>query len=157
MQRRAPKIILTLTAILAFLLPHPACAEPMSLENYLLSYNYDSRTEMKANSKQLIDLLEDGKAVLVDIRFKEEQQVWGPNFGLKIPLNELPKRLNELPKDKIIVTACPHKDRATIAMVYLRTQGFQARYLTDGLLGLAENLRGEEAKYFLELLPNPQP
>jgi rhodanese-related sulfurtransferase len=68
---------------------------------------------------------------------------------LKIPLNELPGRLDELPKDKIIVTACPHKDRAIIAMTYLRSKGIKARYLTDGLIGLAENLRGDSAMYFL--------
>ncbi|RLB64467.1 MAG: rhodanese-like domain-containing protein [Deltaproteobacteria bacterium] len=101
----------------------------------------------------MLDLLEDGKAVLVDIRFKEEQQAWGPNFGLKIPLSELPARLNELPKDKIIVTACPHKDRAIIAMSYLRSKGIPARYLSDGLIGLAENLRGDAALYFLMDLP----
>jgi len=138
---------------LAFGLFTPAfAAEPVTLENYLLGYTYESRIEMKASSKQLIDWLEDGKAVLVDIRFTEEQQAWGTGFGLKIPLNELPKRLAELPKGKIIVTACPHKDRATIAMVYLRAQGFDARYLSDGLLGLMENLRGDEAKYFMELI-----
>ena len=42
---------------------------------------------------------------------------------------------------QIIITACPHKDRATIAMVYLRSKGIQAKYLTDGLISLAENLR----------------
>ncbi|MDT8421994.1 MAG: rhodanese-like domain-containing protein [Desulfuromonadales bacterium] len=131
--------------------------ESISLEHYLLGYTYDSRKDMKATSKQALDWLEDGKAVLVDIRFAEEQQAWGIGFGLKIPLNELPKRLDELPRDKIIVTACPHKDRATIAMVYLRTKGFEARYLTDGLLGLMENLRGEDAKYFMELLPQEKP
>lgn len=130
-------------------------AEPITLENYLLGYTYETRIEMKASSKQVIDWLEDGKAVLVDIRFVEEQQAWGTGFGLKIPLNELPKRLAELPKDKIIVTACPHKDRATIAMVYLRTQGFDARYLSDGLLGLMENLRGDDARYFMELTAKP--
>lgn len=136
---------------------HGLAAEPISIENYLLGYNYESRKAMKATSKQALDWIEDGKAVLVDIRFAEEQQAWGTGFGLKIPMNELPNRLDELPKDKIIVTACPHKDRATIAMVYLRTKGFDARYLTDGLLGLMENLRGEDAKYFLELLPQEQP
>lgn len=64
----------------------------------------------------------------------------------------MPARLNELPKDKIIVTACPHKDRAIIAMSYLRSRGIPARYLTDGLVGLAENLCGEDALYFLKLM-----
>lgn len=145
---------LTIAVVLLFAAASQAVAgEPITLENYLLTYNYDSRDEMKVTSKKLLDLLEDGKAVLVDIRFKEEQQAWGMGFGLKIPLNELPKRLNELPKDKLIVTACPHKDRSNIAMVYLRTQGFRASYLSDGLIGLVENLRGDEAMYFMDLLP----
>jgi len=124
-------------------------ADDKALETYIANFDYDSRLEMKIGSEQLIDLLEDGKAVLVDIRFKEEQQVWGPSFALKIPLNELPARFAELPQDKIIVTACPHKDRAIIAMTYLRSRGIAARYLTDGLIGLAENLRGDDALYFL--------
>jgi len=151
------KLVYAVTAIGLGFASQATGAEPITLENYLLGYTYESRIAMKASSKQAIDWLEDGKAVLVDIRFAEEQQAWGTGFGLKIPLNELPKRLAELPKDKIIVTACPHKDRATIAMVYLRTQGFDARYLSDGLLGLMENLRGDEAKYFMELLPKGQP
>jgi rhodanese-related sulfurtransferase len=129
-----------------------AFANDKNLETYVANFNYDSRIEMKVHSEKLIDLLEDGKAVLVDIRFKEEQQAWGPSFALKIPLNELPARLNELPKDKIIVTACPHKDRAIIAMTYLRSKGIPARYLTDGMIGLAENLRGDSALYFIEAM-----
>jgi rhodanese-related sulfurtransferase len=145
------RALITLGLVSLFV-PGSMAAEPISIESYLLGYNYESRQEMKASSKQLIDWLEDGKAVLVDIRFAEEQQAWSTGFGLKIPLNELPGRLAELPKDRIIVTACPHKDRAIIAMVYLRTRGFEARYLTDGLLGLMENLRGEDARYFLKLI-----
>ena len=70
-----------------------------------------------------------------------------------IPLNELPGRLKELDTSKVIVTACPHKDRATIAMVYLRSKGIEAKYLTDGLIGLAENLRGDAAREFIQQLP----
>jgi len=149
---------LTILLVLATLLwtgATPALAGETTdgLDNYLRDYNYDARSEMKANSEMLLDWLEDGKAVLVDIRFAEEQQAWAMGFGLKIPLNQLPERLAELPKDKILVTACPHKDRAIIAMTYLRSKGYNARYLTDGLIGLAEHLRGDDAKYFMELLP----
>jgi rhodanese-related sulfurtransferase len=157
MRHLAQRALLAMAAAAVFALPGPVFAEPVALDDYLLGYSYASRKEMKASSKQLIDWLKDGRAVLVDIRFAEEQQAWGTGFGLKIPLNELPKRLVELPADKIIVTACPHKDRAAIAMVYLRTKGFEARYLTDGLLGLMENLRGDDARYFMELLPERQP
>ncbi|MBI2354571.1 MAG: rhodanese-like domain-containing protein [Deltaproteobacteria bacterium] len=105
---------------------------------------------MKIDSRELVALLRSGKGVLVDIRFPEEVAAWRTGFAVTIPLNELPKRLGELPRDKLVVTACPHKDRSAIAMAYLRTRGYNARYLTDGLIGLAEHLRGERAKDFME-------
>jgi rhodanese-related sulfurtransferase len=89
------------------------------------------------------------KAQLIDIRFHEERTAWKVGYSVNIPINELPGRLNEIDKDKIVVTACPHKDRAIIAMVYLRSQGIKARYLTDGLIGLAEHLRGDNAEEFV--------
>ena len=127
-----------------------ASAEESAFDTFLTQFNYETRVDMKIDDKELIKLLIEKKAVLVDIRFKEETKVWGMGFGLKIPLNELPKRLAELPKDKLIVTACPHIDRSGIAMTYLRTQGYNARYLVGGLTGLAENLRGDKAKSFME-------
>lgn len=137
----------------ALLLLAPALrvsAEDSAFDKMLGSFDYAARAEMKIDSKALASLLVQKKAVLVDIRFKEEVAAWHMGFGLQIPLNELPRRLSELPKDKIIVAACPHKDRSAIAMAYLRTKGYNSRYLTDGLIGLAEHLRGDNAKDFLE-------
>lgn len=125
-------------------------SSPSAFDRFLTGFDYDTRADMKIDSKQLVRLLTEKKAVLVDIRFPDETRAWKMGFGLFIPLNELPKRYGELPKDKIIVTACPHKDRSAIAMTYLRTRGYNARYLTDGLTGLAEQLRGDAAREFLE-------
>lgn len=130
----------------------PAVAAEEAFDRFLTSFDYDTRADMKTDSKRLIKLLTEKKAVLVDIRFPEEVAAWRMGFGLFIPLNELPKRYTELPKDKIIVTACPHKDRSSIAMAYLRSKGYNARYLTDGLIGLAEALRGDTAADFMEEL-----
>ena len=52
-------------------------------------------------------------------------------------------------KNKLIVTACPHYDRSSMARLYLITKGYRARYLNDGLLGLAELLRGDKARDFI--------
>jgi len=132
------------------LFPLSASAADEAFDTFLKKFDYETRADMKASSKQLLKLIEEKKAVLLDIRFSEEVKTWKMGFGLQIPLNELPVRYKELPKDKIIVTACPHKDRSSIAMAYLRTKGYNARYLTDGLTGLAENLRGDVAKDFRE-------
>ena len=141
---------LLLCALLVLNMISVAAAEESAFDSFLTKFDYDTRADMKVDSKRLLTLLTEKKAVLVDIRFREEAAAWKMGFGLHIPLNELPKRLAELPKDKIIVTACPHKDRSSIAMAFLRTKGYNARYLTDGLIGLAENLRGDNAKEFLE-------
>ena len=125
-------------------------AEQQTLENYLTNFDYDARIEMKAGTRELVDLLVNGKAQLIDIRFKEEFAAWQVGPSNNIPLNELPKRLSELDKNKIIVTACPHKDRAIIAMTFLKTKGYQTMYLKDGLIGLAEYLRGDNARDFMQ-------
>lgn len=55
----------------------------------------------------------------------------------------------ELDKTKLIVTACPHKDRAALVRMYLTIKGYRAKYLKDGLLGLVELLRGDRAQEFI--------
>lgn len=141
-----------LSIILIFGLCPSINANDAELENYIKSFDYAARKEMKMNSKGLIYLLKEGEAQLIDIRFREEYEAWKVGPSKNIPLNELPKRLGELDKNKIIITACPHKDRAIVAMAYLRSKGIQAKYLTDGLIGLAENLRGDNAKELINAL-----
>ncbi|BAO44914.1 rhodanese-like domain-containing protein [Thiolapillus brandeum] len=87
-----------------------------------------------------------GKAELLDIRIAMETSVWQLNFGLKIPANELPENLDQLPKDKLIVVACPMTDRSNMARTYLLSKGFNVKYLQGGLLGLMDRLKGGRAK-----------
>ncbi len=125
-------------------------AQEINLEDYLLNYNYQSRIDMKMKSKDLIELLKENKVQLIDIRFEEEHKSWNMPIAISIPLSDLPNNLDKLDKSKIIVTACPHKDRAIIAMIYLKTKGYNVKYLTDGLLGMASNLRGDNAYEFIK-------
>ena len=145
-------IIVIVIVILTLGIVAPVYSDDTGLENYIISFDYAARKDMKIDSQQLIQLIKQEKAQLIDIRFKEEYSAWRVEPSINIPLNELPKRLGEIDRNKIIVTACPHKDRATIAMVYLRSKGIKAKYLTDGLIGLTENLRGDNAKDFIDAL-----
>ncbi len=121
-----------------------------SFDDYLKRFDYNERTEMKIKSLEAVELYKMGEVEFVDIRFREEQAVWSFPFMKHIPLNELPNRLSELDKNKTIITVCPHYDRAEMARIYLTLKGYKSRYLTDGLLGLAGYLRGDEAKEFVE-------
>lgn len=124
--------------------PFVVQAEP--LDDYLAKFNYQERKAMKIDSKELVELLKKGEVQFIDIRFAEEFTAWRMGFAKNIPLNELPARLGELDKNTLIVTVCPHNDRANLARIFLTTKGFQAKYLEDGLLGLADRLRGDTAR-----------
>ncbi len=119
------------------------------MKNYLSNFDYAERKSMKITSEELIELLQNGKAQLIDIRFREEFEAWHIGIAHNIPLNELPDRLDEINKDKIVVTACPHKDRAILGRIFLVLNGYQARYLVDGLMGMADVLRGDKARTFV--------
>jgi len=117
-------VMLCVLALLGFL--HAAEVKKVSFEEYLLAFDYAERETMKIKTPEMLALVEEGKAILVDVRFREEFEVWHMNFAKNIPLNELPKRLNELPKDKLIITACPHNDRANLARLFLVQHGYNA-------------------------------
>lgn len=121
-----------------------------NLDNYLENFGYADRKEMKVSSEQIVKLLESGNVILLDIRFREEQQSWAMPFATMMPLHQLPERYTALDKSKTIVTACPHPDRAIMAIMYLKSKGYNAKYLNEGLLGLADYLRGDRAREFIE-------
>jgi len=136
--------------LFALLMITPAYSgESVSFENYLKAFDYQERRNMKIGIQEMLHLYKQGSVQIIDIRFREEHQVYSFGFIKHIPLNELPDRLKELDKSKIIVTVCPHYDRAEIARTFLTLKGYQSRYLVEGLIGLAEYLRGDTAKNFI--------
>ena len=124
--------------------------QTVSFDDYLKRFDYKERKNMKIDIPEMLDLYKQGKVQIVDIRFPEEFQAYSFSFIKNIPLNELPARLGELDSSKVIVTVCPHYDRAEIARTYLTLKGFQSKYLVDGVVGLAEYLRGDKARDFIQ-------
>lgn len=90
--------------------------------------------------------LKSKEAVFLDVRAQEELQT--VQFHLKlhipvleVPLNEIPKRINEIPKDKLIGIFCSSGVRCVIAFAYLKAKGFkQVRILEGGYNNLVANL-----------------
>ena len=142
------KILLFLCV--ATLLAQASELKKVSFDEYLGSFDYKERNDMKIKTPDMLALVEEGKAILVDIRFREEYEAWHIAGSVNIPLNELPKRFSELPKDKLIVTACPHNDRSNMARLFLTLHGYKAKYLNDGLLKAADFLRGDNAREYIE-------
>lgn len=124
----------------------------VSFDEYLKAFDYKERKNMKIEIPEMLELYKQGTIQIIDIRFPEEYQAYSFGFIKNIPLNELPARLGELDNTKIIVTICPHYDRAEIARTYLTLKGYRSKYLVDGAVGLAEYLRGDKAKDFINAI-----
>jgi rhodanese-related sulfurtransferase len=105
--------------------------------------------EIRINLEEFLKLYKEDKAVLIDIRMPFEKKIWGIKFALELSPEELESNLEKLPKDKLIVTACPGNGRSPFAALYLREKGFDAKYLEEGLIEIMKKLKGGEAKNFL--------
>jgi rhodanese-related sulfurtransferase len=70
---------------------------------------------------------------VVDVRTQEEWDEYHvPNVPL-IPLDELPNRLNEIPKDKEIVVICRSGNRSQQGRDILLSAGYKAASVTGGI------------------------
>jgi rhodanese-related sulfurtransferase len=80
-------------------------------------------------------MLAKGDVVVLDVREDSELVETGTVKGaIHIPLGQLEARLGELPKDKVILTACRGGGRASRALTLLESKGFK----TAGFCGLAD-------------------
>jgi len=123
-----------------------------NLDNFIANFGFESIESMKANSKEVTDLSEDKTATLLNIKFKEEQKAWAMPYKIAMPLFKIPSDYFSLGKSKKIVTTCPDKDRAVTAMMYLKSKGNTTGTLFDGLHGLAEYLKVDKPKLFIDKL-----
>ena len=97
----------------------------------------DSLQTVKAN-------VESKKAILVDVRDKQEWNMGHVASALMLPLTDLRRPdqiqtlVKDLPKDKIIYTHCVVGMRSLKAAEILKKQGFEVRALKPGYLELIQ-------------------
>lgn len=140
-------------SIIVFFLSLNLDAKELRFDEYLSSFSYKERGEMRISAYDLIELMIQKKVQLVDIRFKEEYELWKINSAINIPINELPSSLDKLDKNKLIVTMCPHIDRASLARHYLTLKGYNSKYLSGGMIKLLEEyMRGDDALHLYKEL-----
>jgi rhodanese-related sulfurtransferase len=71
---------------------------------------------------------------LLDVRTPVESAVQDIPGSHRIPLQELGRRIYELPKDKEIVVYCRVGNRSSHAAAFLSRQGFNVRNLSGGIM-----------------------
>lgn len=77
-------------------------------------------------------LINDSNAQLVDIRASGEFAAGHVPNSKNVPLVDLDKRLNELPKDKPIIVVCAMGTTASKAAATLRTAGHSQVFVLEG-------------------------
>ncbi|WP_421902427.1 rhodanese-like domain-containing protein [Maridesulfovibrio sp.] len=63
--------------------------------------------------------------VFLDVRSDKEMEYLVLPFAKHISLHELPARMDELPKDKLVVAYCTSIFRSAVAYTLLRAHGFE--------------------------------
>lgn len=83
----------------------------------------------------LKEMLDAGTPVTVlDVRTPMESDLARIDGAVLIPMQELPNRLDELPREGLIVAHCHHGGRSARAVAFLRSQGFDnTRNLAGGI------------------------
>jgi rhodanese-related sulfurtransferase/predicted transcriptional regulator len=76
-----------------------------------------------------------GEVILIDVRPEGEYAAAHLPFARSLPLDELKRRLGELPRDTEVVAYCrgPFCMFASDAVAFLRAQGYRARRIEDGV------------------------
>ncbi len=87
------------------------------------------------DAHEVLKLLSDDQIILLDVRPVEEYEASHLPRARSIPVTELEARLAELPADREIVAYCrgPYCVFADEAVALLRTRGYSARRLAEGL------------------------
>jgi rhodanese-related sulfurtransferase len=78
-------------------------------------------------------------ALFIDVREPFEWEYYHLEEADLIPMNTIPVRMNELPRDKTIYVVCAHGVRSANVCYYLQQNGFeQATNVEGGMAALAQ-------------------
>jgi rhodanese-related sulfurtransferase/DNA-binding transcriptional ArsR family regulator len=101
----------------------------------IVSKYFNARDELDpVDARQLLDRVRSGDIVVLDARPAAEYRAGHIPGAFSIPVNELEKRLSELPQDKEVIAYCrgPYCVMALEAVRRLRLRGRKARRLAEG-------------------------
>jgi rhodanese-related sulfurtransferase len=85
--------------------------------------------------------------LILDVREDWERDIAAIEGTVNIPLQALPTRSEELPKDRQIVVMCHHGGRSARATAWLRENGYDATNLEGGIDAWATQVDPAIARY----------
>jgi rhodanese-related sulfurtransferase len=119
---RRPAVQLAMVAFVAFVIYLVALAGGEGNKNLAREVSVDEAYQM----------YQSGTFVL-DVRTQEEWDEYHAPNAILIPLDELPDRINELPKDREILVVCRSGNRSQEGRDILLSAGYNATSMVGGL------------------------
>jgi adenylyltransferase/sulfurtransferase len=80
-------------------------------------------TPLEVNVSTAAQLLREG-ALLLDVREASEVDTCAVAGSQHLPMNQVPEKLADLPRDRLILVHCHHGGRSMRVTQYLRANGF---------------------------------
>ena len=110
-------------------------ARLLEVQEVVHTYLKDRQKMEAVTAEELARRLEDGEVVVLDVRPTEEYRAGHVPGAVSIPVDELKKRLKELPRRKEIVAYCrgPYCVQSDTAVALLSANGFKAKRMAVGL------------------------
>ena len=107
----------------------------LELQEVVNEFVRDPQQVAPLDRKAVLSRAKQGDVVVIDVRPAEEFEAGHLPFARSMPVSELKKRLNELPRNKDIVAYCrgPFCLMAKDAVALLQKQGFRAGRIEDGV------------------------
>jgi molybdopterin/thiamine biosynthesis adenylyltransferase/rhodanese-related sulfurtransferase len=108
-----------------------------------------SASQWEISSVELKKRMDAGEKIFVlDVREPNEYQINRISGSTLIPLGEVPRRYQELPRDVEIVTQCKMGGRSQKALDFLRTVGFtNMKNLKGGIMDWIDKVDPSQPKY----------
>ena len=110
-------------------------AHVAEVERIVRLYFADKDALEPIGAKELLERARKGLVTVLDVRPEDEFAAGHVAGAVNIPIEELEKRLNELPKRREVIAYCrgPYCLMSYEAVALLRRKGLKARRLVDGL------------------------
>jgi rhodanese-related sulfurtransferase len=85
-----------------------------------MDFEFLGNGKHSVNIEGMRKMLNNDHYLFLDVRTEKEREYLTLPFSVHIPLNELPGRISELPKEKCIIAFCSSIFRGAVAYTYLR-------------------------------------
>ncbi len=102
--------------------------------------------EITATALQRL-LSEENPPTLIDVREEGEAAICAIDGSTLIPMSELPQRLQEIPRDRLVALYCHHGMRSMMAGQWLARNGYDALSLAGGIDRWAIEVEPGMARY----------